>query len=159
MTGHNVRLRALEKEDLLKLYLWENDMDLWAGGNTAAPISKYTLALFIQESGKDIYETKQLRLMIQNRDNKVVGAVDLFDFDPVHARAGVGIFIDRDFRSRGYANEAITLIKRYASEVLFLHQLYCTIDVNNQASIHLFKETGFVETGCQKSWLRGRDHW
>ena len=82
----NISLRPLEPEDVETLYQWENNMEIWQVSNTKTPYSKYILAQYIKESVKDIYETKQLRLIIQNEDEIPVGAVDLFDFEPYHKK-------------------------------------------------------------------------
>ena len=54
MTGYlsdeEIRLRALEPEDLEVLYRWENDSTLWEVGNTLAPFSRYALKRYIAES-------------------------------------------------------------------------------------------------------------
>ena len=60
----NIRLRAVEPEDLDRLYSWENNTRLWDVGNTRNPYSRYILKQYIINSDKDIYENKQLRLMI-----------------------------------------------------------------------------------------------
>ena len=85
-----VRLRALEPEDVDILYRWENDIDVWKVSNTIAPFSKYILRQFIENQKYDIYETKQLRLIIEALETqKPVGTIDLFDIDPYNLRAGV----------------------------------------------------------------------
>jgi len=90
----------MEPYDLDNLYLWENDPENWFVSQTRAPYSKHILSQFIDESNKDIYEIKQMRLMITIKntggDEKLtVGAIDLFDFDPFHRRAGIGILVAR----------------------------------------------------------------
>lgn len=59
-----VRLRAPEPEDLELLYSWENNPEWWELGNTLAPYSRYLLKEYIAESHRDIFDLKQLRLMI-----------------------------------------------------------------------------------------------
>lgn len=72
----------------------ENDTDVWKVSNTIAPFSKYILRQFIENQKYDIYETKQLRLIIEALETqKPVGTIDLFDIDPYNLRAGVGILI------------------------------------------------------------------
>ena len=88
-----IKLRPLEPADIDLLYQWENDLSIWEISNTKTPFSKHVLAQYIVEAAKDIYETKQLRLIIQNENLEAVGAIDLFDFDPYHLRAGVGVLI------------------------------------------------------------------
>ena len=127
-----IRLRPLEPEDLELLYKWENDLQIWKVSNTLAPFSKFILKQYIQESHRDIFESKQLRLIIETSDKEAVGAIDLFDFDPYHQRAGIGILIhsEKD-RGQGYASDAIKLMARYSQEVLGLHQIYANITVDN----------------------------
>ena len=157
--GH-VRLRPLEPEDLEFLYKWENDLQLWEVSNTLTPFSKYILKQYIQESHRDIFETKQLRLIIEDLRGKAVGTVDLFDFDPYHQRAGIGVLIysSKD-RRKGLASDAIKLITNYSFKVLGLHQVFANITSRNQASIQLFEKAGFKKSGLKKDWRRTADGW
>ena len=160
LTYGNITLRPLEPEDIELLYQWENNMEIWNVSNTRTPFSKYILAEYIKESAKDIYETKQLRLIIQNENSIPVGALDLFDFDPYHMRAGIGILIhSTGNRNNGYGSDALNAIFGYAKEVLGIKQLYANIAHKNDVSIHLFEKAGFIETGIKKSWLKTSTGW
>lgn len=160
LTNGKIILRSLEPEDIELLYQWENNMEIWNVSNTKTPFSKYILAEYIKESGKDIYETKQLRLIIQNENSEPVGAVDLFDFDPYHMRAGIGILIHKEEnRNHGYATDALNAIFGYALESLGLKQLYANIAAKNEASIHLFEKVGFEKVGTKKNWLKTITGW
>ena len=87
----NILLRAIEPEDLDRLYAWENNPQLWDVGNTRNPYSRFVLKQYIIDSDKDIYENKQLRLMMVNRQTgETVGTVDLFDFDIHNSRIALG---------------------------------------------------------------------
>lgn len=155
-----VRLRPLEPEDLQFLYQWENDPAIWPVSNTLAPFSRYILKQYIQESHRDIYETKQLRLIIEDRTGKAVGAIDLFDFEPHHQRAGLGILIyERADRSKGLATDALQTMIGYAREILGLHQLYANISANNTTSIHLFEKAGFRYAGTKTDWQKTPQGW
>jgi diamine N-acetyltransferase len=88
-----------------------------------------------------------------------IGSVDLFEFEPTHHRAGVGILILQDFRGKGYASEALDLLIRYSFEVLQLHQLFCNIAPDNDDSIRLFESKGFKLAGTKKDWNRVRNKW
>jgi len=163
MDSHIV-LRAVEPEDIALLYLWENDRTVWYISNTLVPFSRYQLKRYIESDPSDVYAHKQLRMMIDCReaDQQVhtVGSIDLFDFDPIHQRAGLGILIaSADDRRQGYAHEAILQMIDYCRKVLFLHQLYCNIAASNTASIQLFRKAGFEITGNKKEWLRTETGW
>ncbi len=156
-----VKLRALEPEDIEILYKWENDTDIWKVSNTVAPFSKYVLGRFIEEQSRDIYETRQLRLIVEaNSTGAPVGAIDLFDIDPYNARAGVGILIYRTKdQQKGYASEALSLLVRYCFQVLHFNQLYCNIPSNNLRSLALFKSKGFSIIGLKREWTKTTAGW
>jgi diamine N-acetyltransferase len=156
MKYDKIRLRALEPEDLEYLYDWENNSSYWVLSNTVAPFSKYTLKRYMENSHKSIYETGQLRLMIEIfNDKKTIGTIDIFDFDPYHKRAGIGILVaDENERRKGYASMALNCLINYCFSTLQLHQLYCNIMANNSESIDLFRKVGFYEAGIKKEWIK-----
>jgi len=157
-----VTLRALEPEDIDLLYYWENNPEIWKVSSTIAPLSKFTLNNYIlEESQKDIFTTRQLRLVItETNSEKIVGLIDLFDYEPVDQRASVGILINEpQNREKGYAKNALNLIAEYCEKILGLHQLYARTDENNFASIALFKSCGYEQCGFLKDWHRNEDGW
>lgn len=160
LESDRIKLRALEPEDLQYLYQWENDTRLWEYGNTMSPFSKYVLHQYLESASSDIFEAKQLRLMVVEKEtDAVMGTVDLYDFDPFHGRVGIGILLDDAFKGKGYANESLSLVKAYAFDFLHMNQLYAFIPWNNLPSLRLFKRSGFMEAGCLKKWNRCVDGW
>lgn len=155
LKGHLISLRAVEPNDLELLYQWENNPSVWHLSNTTAPFSKHILKEYIENAKHDIYVTKQLRLIINTPKYGPIGCIDLFDFDPTNQRAGIGILIaDEQHRGKGYASEALEILCNYCFSILHLHQLYCNINADNKASIHLFTKCGFVQSGNKQQWNR-----
>lgn len=153
--GEHIHLRALEPFDVDVLYKWENNRQIWQVSNTQTPFSRYVLEQFLVNAHEDIYTNKQLRLIISENDKEnAVGAIDLFDFDPYHLRAGIGILISEEFRNKGYAYEALALLRDYAFNTLLLKQLYCNVTVSAPASLQLFEKSGFEKIGLKKQWNR-----
>lgn len=152
MENELIRLRALEPDDVQVLYKWENDTEVWKVSNTIVPFSKYMLLQFIANQQRDIFETRQLRLIIESKQSgKPVGAIDLFDLDPYNCRAGVGILIyDKRDQGQGYASQALSSLIRYGFQVLGLNQLYCDIPSHNIRSLALFKSKGFTDRRTEK---------
>lgn len=160
LTYGKIALRPLEPEDIDLLYAWENNTEIWEMSDTKTPFSRFILAEYLKNTNKDIYQTKQVRFIIENEDKRPVGAVDLFDFEPYHLRAGVGILIhQQDDRGRGYATDALEALTVYGLKTLGLKQLYANIAADNPESIQVFKKSGFVESGNKKSWLKTLDGW
>ncbi len=155
LEGKHIRLRALEPEDLEFLYALENDPDIWEISGTLTPYSREVLRKYLDGVHRDIYEAKQLRLAICLEDQRCIGLIDLFDFDPRNQRAGLGIVIsERATRNRGYGAEAIGLVCEYGFGVLGLHQIYAGVSAGNTASLRVFKKKGFQETGVRRDWIR-----
>lgn len=156
-----IRVRALEPEDVDTLYKWENDTSIWKVSNTIAPFSKYRLRQFIEEQRYDIFESKQMRLIIELKEtSRPIGTIDLFDLDPYNRRAGVGILIyDHKDKGQGYASAALGILIRYCFLVLNLNQLYCNITANNTRSLTLFKSKGFTIIGLKKEWTKTTSDW
>ena len=165
LKGQHVSLRAIEPSDIEVLYQWENDTETWNVSSTQAPYSKFVLEQYIASAHQDIYSVKQLRLIIcghnpspNGEGGMPIGSIDLFDFDPNHLRAGIGILIaDKSDRKKGYASEALTLLIDYCFSILNLNQLYCNITIDNEPSVLLFQKHGFQITGMKKQWVREGD--
>lgn len=156
LKNKDIVLRAVEPEDLEILYRWENSTVLWYHGNTLAPYSKLVLRQYINDSLEmDIYQSKQLRLMIDLVEQKVtIGTIDLYDIDAHNRRAGIGILIDDDYRRRGFAKQALELMSNYAFDFLYFHQIYAYIAQSNTNSISLFEKAGYQSVGILKDWLQ-----
>ncbi|NAS30914.1 GNAT family N-acetyltransferase [Flavobacteriaceae bacterium R38] len=153
LKGDAVFLRALEPTDLDFLYKLENDESVWEISETQTPYSRYVLKQYLDNSHKDIYEVKQLRLVISDFENNLIGFVDLFDFNPKNNRAGVGIVVlEKENRKKGIGTEALRLLIDYSFRNLNLRQLYANIGAKNEASIKLFSNLGFKKVGVKKDW-------
>lgn len=153
LKGQTVALRALEPADVNLLYQWENNRELWPVSYTQIPFSKFVLDEFVNTAYQDIYTNKQLRLMVQNLEtSETIGILDLFEFEPQHARCGIGIYIYDTFRGKGVGFECISLAKEYCFNTLHLVQIFAHVAQSNNSSIALFEKAGFGKSGLKKSW-------
>jgi diamine N-acetyltransferase len=163
LKGRQTLLRALEPTDLDILYKWENNIDNWNLSGTLTPYSRFVIEQYLAASHHDIYYNKQLRLMIDRTDGEketAIGCIDLFDLDPFHKRAGVGILIgEKENRKKGYGTEALELLTEYAFNKLDMHQLFANIAADNVSSLEMFKKCGFVMIGIKKEWLNVNGSW
>lgn len=92
-------------------------------------------------------------MIVLREGNRRIGTVDLYDFEPFHGRAGVGILLDQKYRNQGYGFKSLELLEEYAFNFLKLHQLYAFIPEPNVASIRLFKKAAFECTAILKDWM------
>ncbi|MCF6364639.1 MAG: GNAT family N-acetyltransferase [Bacteroidales bacterium] len=153
LENSTIRLRSIETEDIDFLYQTENNIDLWEISNIVSPYSKHTLEKYIQNT-QDIFSAKQVRFIIETTvEKKVVGMIDLFNYDPIHLRAEIGINIINNEKRKKFAENALIVLKEYCIHILRLTQVYCNISADNIASVNLFKKAGFKQTGKKEQWL------
>lgn len=152
--NENIYLRPLEPEDLEFFYKWENDTTLWHHGSSIVPFSRFALRQYIADSRLDIFQSRQLRMMIVEKEkDQVVGTVDLYEFDALNSRTGIGILLDKSFQKKGYALQALKCIEEYAFGHLKLHQLYAFVPEKNLPSLALFEKADYQKTAVLKDWL------
>ena len=183
MERGEVRLRALEPEDVDRLYIWENDRDMWPFGGTRAPLSRHQLWEYATNYDANPFAAGQLRLIIelatapdnaipqnsqssqssqssQNSQNSQpspipCGVIDLYDIDPVNSRAMVGIMVVPQWRSRGIATRALELVGEYCRDILGLATIASEVASDNLPSIRLFGEkAAYRQVGERPSWYR-----
>jgi len=145
-------LRLLESSDIEFLERIENDTRLWKYSNTTEPYSSQVLEVYIQNAKQEIVDAGQQRLVIVDSNSNKLGLIDLFDYEPKHARAAVGVVIVEEYRCKGFAKEGLQLLEKKAIQKLNLHQLYAGVSIENAPSRALFKSAGYVETAVKKDW-------
>ena len=140
LKGKNITLRSLILNDLDFLYSIENSFENWQYGSEKKHFSKEALVSYINNANEDIGTAKQYRFVIDYQNNPI-GFIDLFDY--TINSAGVGIIIDKKYRERGFAKEALHLLIDYSSVNLKIEQLTSKVEKGNIASINLFTSCGF----------------
>lgn len=152
-----VTLRIAEPHDAELIYRWENDMEVWRDSETRVPFSRMQIEEFLLNNN-DLMSMKQLRLMIEDTQNGAqVGCIDIYDYDEFNSRAGFGILIDKKYRGKDYAKNAISLLLEYCFNTLLLNQIYALVLETNVNSIKLFESLGFVRCGVKKQWYKTAD--
>lgn len=152
----NIRLRALEPEDLSLLYTIENDTDIWDSSNADGPYSRYALKTYIASS-PTIRESGEQRFVIDTaspneKERNPIGIVDLTNYTPLDARAEVGIAFLKTYRNKGYGLQALKALETHATQWLRIHALYAHILKSNEISIHLFENAGYKRVAELPNW-------
>ncbi|MBR1768920.1 MAG: GNAT family N-acetyltransferase [Bacteroidales bacterium] len=150
-------LRAVEIEDVDKLYLWENDTEQWSVGLSERFVSRYALENYVLTSqNEDIFSSCQMRNILVHK-GEAVGCVDLFDIDFKNSRSAIGLYIDKEHRNKGYSQSALKLLEEYASQHLLLHQIYALIGEKNMACRRLFEKSSYTHTATLPEWIKRKD--
>lgn len=156
--SNRLHLRALEPSDADFMYEVENDAQAWRYSDTIAPLSRRILRDYALNYDADPFTAGQLRLIITEENTKTpVGIIDLYDVSQRHQRAYIGIYICKDFRGKGYADETLQLIEDYAHNSLHLHQLGAKVEDGYTKSEKLFENRGYKLKGTLDEWLSAPD--
>ena len=140
LKGTKIVLRSLQPTDLDFLEKIENNEENWQFGSERKENSRRDLELYILNAKADIKLAKQYRLVIQ-LSGLAIGFIDLFNY--TIKSAGIGIIIDKEYRNKGFAKEALNLIIDYSFDVLNISQLHVSIAKDNIASLKLFSSCRF----------------
>lgn len=153
-----LHLRALEPGDADFMYEVENDAQAWRYSDTIAPLSRRVLRDYALTYDADPFTAGQLRLIITEEGNKnPVGIIDLYEVSQRHQRAFIGIYICKEYRNKGYADETLQLIEEYAHNTLHLHQLGAKVEDSHIKAEKLFMNRGYELQGNLREWLSTPD--
>ncbi len=155
-----IRLRALEKADLLPLHRWENLSALWRTSSTLAPYSLRNVMDYLAAYDADPFHCGELRLMVERKeDEEPLGFVELYEVEVLHRRANVGILIDPRHQRRHAALRALALLEDYCARRLMLRQLLAYVPADNKPSLALFERAGYRRVATLPEWLAADDAW
>ena len=138
-----IKLRPLEREDLKYVHQLNNDsriMSYWF----EEPYESFVELQDLFE--KHIHKQSERRFIIE-RNQEIIGLVELVEIDLIHRNAEFQIIIHPKFQGHGYAYTVTILAMKYAFHVLNLHKLYLVVDKENEKAIHIYKKAGFTIEG------------
>lgn len=149
----NIYLRPLVTEDVTEEYisgLNDPDVNRYLDNvrrQTQTRESVENFVVFNQERPSCILSG----VFIQNDANPLVGTVRISEIDLFHYTASVGIclFVKKVWK-KGYACQAIKLVKEYLFEKVGLHYLEAGVYAENLSSINVF-----TKAGCYESYIVG----
>lgn len=153
-----VTLRAIEEKDAdLLLRMMNSPKIERAMGSFSLPVSELQQHEWI----KNYKNTdKQMRYMIELKNNKTIGVIMLYDIDMKNGTAEVGykIMVDKEDRMKGDIDDALQGILSYAFFELRLHCVMARTLTENLPSITLLQRNGFQEEGIlrQRVFQNGR---
>ncbi|MGF9966937.1 GNAT family N-acetyltransferase [Bacillus rhizoplanae] len=81
-------------------------------------------------------------------DKKLIGTINLFQVIRGSLQSAfIGYFIDKENNGKGYATEAVKLIKEFAFTNLNLHRIEAGVMPHNLGSIRVLEKSGFHKEG------------
>lgn len=159
LEGERIRLRAVEREDLVQLWQHNNDLsvELAGGGDPPMPQAYERLVAEweeqIRSGGRD-----GASFAIE-ADGVMIGQCALFNEDRTARTYELGITIgDATYWGRGYGQECLRLLLTYAFRHLNVHKVWLRVHASNARAVGSYTACGFVEEGRLRAhvWCDGK---
>ncbi len=157
--GERLSLWALERYDIISVYKWVNDPEI----AKSAVNWYFPLGLEDVENWYSTISTNPTIKVFSVRLNtgELIGMIELTNIDFKNRKADVGIILgEKDYWSKGYGEEALRLLVRFAFEELGFKRLSLTVLEGNERARNLFSKLGFKEEGKLRAayFSEGRFH-
>ena len=143
-----VTLRRISEQDVDAFYAIFSDAEVMRYWSTPPLTDRDVAAKLIKEIDDDWQRRALLKWGLALRaDGRLIGSVTLFNLDLNHRRSEIGYALARDHWGRGYMNEALMAVLKFAFEELDLHRIEADVDPRNAASIKTLERLGFQREG------------
>lgn len=157
LKSERVTLRGMRRDDLLRLWEFNNDpeVEIAGGGDPPIPQSLERLEAEFDENAKK--GGRDGTFFIIEADGRVIGQCALFGFDEfrgVARRCELGITIgDKEYWGKGYGREAIGLLVDYAFTQWNVQRVGLQVLATNERAIRAYSAVGFIEEGRLRRYM------
>ncbi|MCC7161884.1 MAG: GNAT family N-acetyltransferase [Anaerolineae bacterium] len=157
LKGERVLLRGVRRDDLIRLWEFNNDpeVEIAGGGDPPIPQSLERLEAEFDENARK--GGRDGALFAIEADGRMIGVCGLHGFDHfrgVAHRCELGITIgDKDYWGKGYGREAITLLVDYAFTHWNVQRVGLQVLATNERAIRAYQAVGFVQEGRLRRYM------
>jgi len=158
LEGKQVRLRAVEPDEVEPNYRWFNDPEVTRYLAVGYPISRAYEAQWLERRGSSGNNfASGVQLAIETKDGVYIGNVGLHEPNAEHRTAVLGIAIgEKDYWASGYGTDAIVTLLRFAFGEMNLNRVSLhTFDFNERA-VACYQKCGFqIEGRLRENYYGG----
>jgi len=160
IVGEDVRLRAIERDDLPRFVAWLNLPEVRRGLALYLPLSLAEEERWYEGMLQSPPDERPFAIDVRQGEAwEHVGGTSLMRIDPRARHAEVGIHIgDTHIWNQGVETRAMRLILRHGFETLNLNRVYLRVYEDNAQALAVYRRLGFREEGRlrQDRFLEGR---
>ncbi len=147
--GEHVRLRGVERSDLLSFQAWLNDPEVTDHLSTYLPLSMIDEEQWFDRASQLEPDERPLAIELkEGRNWRLIGNSGFFNLEWANRCAEFGLFIgDKTVWNKGYGTEAVQLLLKHGFETLNLHRIYLRVYSTNPRGRRSYEKAGFVLEG------------
>ncbi len=145
----NIRLRAIEKEDLARFVGWLNDPEVHQHLEIMLPLSLAQEELWYQDLLKKPMEEHPLVIEIDTAEGwSPIGNISFMNINWRDRSAEVGIFIgEKKFWNQKHGQKAMRTMLRHGFFNQNFNRIYLRVYETNPRAIRAYEQAGFVHEG------------
>ena len=147
--GDKIRLRALTIDDAGHRFAGSLDSISREEFNIGIelPTTVELQKAWLEKRGGCQEVNNMIVFAIETHEHEYVGIVTIHSMDERHGKFGFSMLVDRPYRRRGYAEEAVRLMLKYGFMERRFQKCNSCCASYNTASIQLHQKLGFIEEG------------
>lgn len=151
--GNRLMLREYQKEDLDNIRKWCNNPEIT---KNLSDIFLYPHSLkqsesFVQMMLDNSNPNMKNFVIADSESENYIGQIDLINIDWKNRTSLLGIVIGNvENHCKGYGQEAIKILQKFAFEELNLHKLELEVHAYNEKAYNCYKKCGFLEEGRKR---------
>lgn len=159
LQGKKTLLRSIARDDLERLWQFNNDIEVELAGGGDPPIPQSLPRLYAEyeaEASKGGRDGAKFAIEVEG---KCIGQCALFNFNETNHTCELGITIgDKAYWGRGYGRDALQCLLDYAFRLRNMRRVYLSVNGNNPRAIRAYQACGFVEEGRLRAhvWNAGQ---
>lgn len=160
LRGERVVLRAVQREDLPRLWELFEDLEVMGLLSTRPP-RPTSLAELEAEFDREQEEPPEHKFRFAVEvDGEVIGSCQLHRVDHYRSLAELGIGIGRDYWNKGYGQDAVRTLVEYAFRNVNLRRVSLEVLADDARAVSAYRRVGFVEEGRlrKRDWYDGAFH-
>jgi RimJ/RimL family protein N-acetyltransferase len=147
LVGDGIHLREWAPEDLDDLVELLDEPDIARWTPMPSPFDLEAGIAYLKRAHQGRMTGQRIQLAITADGGKALGEVLLFGVDVGAREAELGYLVGAEYRRRGLAAGALSLLSGYAHNTLHLGRLLLRIDPGNAASCAVARRCGYRLTG------------
>ncbi len=154
LTDGEIRLREWEPRDAPAVTVACQDPEIPRWTVVPRGYTERHAREFIDGTAVDLAGGRELALAVVDRDDRLLGALGMSNFDWVDLKAEIGYWVAAEARRRGIGARATSLLAEWALTSLGLERLELLAHPENEASQRLAERAGFTREGTLRRYRR-----
>lgn len=147
--GKDIRLRAVEPEDLPFFVRWLNDPEVIEFLDVYVPLSIQSEQDWFEGLKKRPQEEHPLSIEVNTPEGwRLIGNIAFHHIETLDRCAEVGLFIgEKEYWNRGYGRKALQLMLRHGFKTLNFNRIFLNVFASHLRGIRSYEKAGFIHEG------------